>query len=69
MARFLKPTSRMNVRRVGIQPEIMTFRVAIKMKAHAITTYLQVGKASERNLLCEFSFKSNEGTRKLIIRC
>lgn len=55
----------MNVRGVGIQPEIMTFRVAIKMKAHPVTTYLQARKAREGSMLCEFSF--HEPSRIIIL--
>lgn len=51
MSCFLKPASRMNVWGVSIQPEIMAFRVAIKMKAHPITTYLHMEKVRDCDIL------------------
>ena len=42
MPSLLKPTSRMNVRRVGIDPEVMALRIPIKVQAQAVATHLVV---------------------------
>lgn len=37
---LLKPTSRMNVRGVGIDPEVMALRIPIKVQAQAVAAHL-----------------------------
>lgn len=40
MSSLLKPTSRMNVRGVGIDPEVTALRIPIKVQAQAVATHL-----------------------------
>lgn len=40
MPSLLKPTSRMNVRGVGIDPEVMALRIPIKVQAQAVAAHL-----------------------------
>lgn len=44
---FLKPASRVDVGGVSIQPEIMAFRVTIKVETHPVTTHLPTGRAGK----------------------
>lgn len=40
MSRLLAPASRMNVRGVGIDPEVMALSIPIKVQAQAVATHL-----------------------------
>lgn len=40
---LLKPASRVDVRGVGVQPEVMALRVAIEVETHPVTTHLAAG--------------------------
>lgn len=56
MASLLKPTSRMNVRGVGIDPEVMALRIPIKVQAQAIATHLVVTRVRGTSVPADTAF-------------
>lgn len=48
---LLKPASRVDVRRVGVQPEVMALRVAIEVETHPVTTHLPAGREEKERAM------------------
>lgn len=51
MPRLLKPASRVDVRGVSIQPEVVALRVAIKVETHPVTTHLPAGREEKERAM------------------
>ena len=51
----LTPACRMNIRRVGIHPEVMAIRVAIKMEPQSVATHLS--KRGETKVIKSYTHK------------
>lgn len=56
MPSLLKPTSRMNVWGVGIDPEVTALRISIKVQAQAVATHLAVTRSSGTSMPGDATF-------------